>query len=102
MQIMLRVTASDFCAGAVFEDSEDFHFICTKAAPKLGALLNMDLEKATRRCKMMGWETEETVIVPEVRFLFDWNQLDKGTGPIRGRLVEVPNREHQALWDQTE
>ena len=46
MEKMLRVTASDFCAGAVFEDNEDFHFICTKAAPKLGALLNMDLASA--------------------------------------------------------
>lgn len=97
MQVLLRVTANDFCAGAIFDDCGKGHFVCTKAAPKLEALLKMDIEKAIRRCQMMGFKTERIPIVQECNFLFDWNQFDKGTGPIRGRLVPVPNRELQAL-----
>lgn len=57
MHMLLRITAPDFCASAVFEWS-DGAYRCVRAAPKIEALIGMDAEKAQRRCKAMGWDAD--------------------------------------------
>lgn len=63
-EIMLIVHGHDFTAAAVFDGPQ--HMVCVQAAPKLAALLHMDLAKAERRCKMLGWRTEMRPIVTTV------------------------------------
>lgn len=63
-EMMLVVYGPEFTAAAVFDGPQ--HMVCVQAAPKLEALLHMDLAKAERRCKMLGWRTEICPIVTTV------------------------------------
>lgn len=63
--ILLRVVCADFCAAAVFSANGGI-YVCTEAAPKLQALIGMDLEKATRRIRANGWDAEQLRVMPEL------------------------------------
>ncbi len=92
--LLLRISGPDFCAGAEFRFNGTAYF-CTRTAPKLAALRGMNLSKAEHRGRLCGFDIER--INPESHhavFLFDWNRLTQGSGPIRGRLVRVSDPAH--------
>ena len=55
MEILLRITADDFCAGAVFGCDPP---ICIRAADKLEILTGHGLDKCIGFCEQQGWRYE--------------------------------------------
>lgn len=74
IELVLRITGVDFCAGALFAyDGQAMR--CVRAAPKLEALEGMDEDKATRRCKAMGFAVER--LQPYDAFSIDLHPEDQ-------------------------
>jgi hypothetical protein len=73
MEILLRVTSPDFCAGAVYACDPP---ICIDAADRIQSFIGHGLNRCLAHCKRKGWQVE----------LMDHNQTNGMTnGGQRGR-----------------
>lgn len=52
---LYRITAEDFCAGAVFACDPP---ICIDAADRVQSLIGHGLDKCLAFCRLQGWEVE--------------------------------------------
>jgi hypothetical protein len=58
-EILLRITARHFCAGAIFQIQAS-EWVCVRAAPILGYMVGWDSKKVKDYCQKKGWEHERS------------------------------------------
>ena len=56
-EILLRVTAKHFVAGAIFQIQAS-EWVCIRAAPILKYMVGWNSKKAKEYCQKKGWEWE--------------------------------------------
>ena len=93
---LLRITGPDFCCAAVVYCPTGSLGI-QDVAPKLEALKGMQIEKATRRCRAMGFHVEE--VNP-----YALSTIVPASGPSKTgiRIVRELGRFDRSSLDQTQ